>query len=79
MSTLSKHVLYYGTEAALPEQVELHAGPLSVLFEDGGLRFHEKAFECQGQIQSIPFIVAAPFSGARTESSFQRVVRRALG
>ena len=39
MPPLPKNVLYYGTEAALPEQVELQAGPLSVLFEDGGLRY----------------------------------------
>src|SRR5215510_10059818 len=41
--------------------------------KNAGLRFHEKAIECQDQIQSVPFIVVAPFSGARTESSFQRV------
>jgi len=39
MPPLPKNVLYYGTEAALPEQVELQAGPLSVLFEDGDLRY----------------------------------------
>ena len=39
MPPLPKNVLYYGTEAPLPEQVELHAGPLSVLFEDGDLRY----------------------------------------
>ena len=39
MPPLPKNVLYYGTEAALPEQVELRAGPLSVVFEDGGLRY----------------------------------------
>ena len=39
MPPLPKNVLYYGTEAALPEQVELWAGPLSVVFEDGGLRY----------------------------------------
>jgi D-apionolactonase len=39
MPPLPKNVLYYGTETALPEQVELQAGPLSVLFEDGDLRY----------------------------------------
>jgi hypothetical protein len=39
MTTLPKNVLYYGTETALPEQVQLQAGPLSVLFEDGDLRY----------------------------------------
>ena len=39
MPTLPKNVLYYGTDVPLPEQVELHAGPLSVLFEDGDLRY----------------------------------------
>ena len=39
MPTLPKNVLYYGTETALPEQVQLQAGPLSVLFEDGDLRY----------------------------------------
>jgi len=39
MPPLPKNVLYYGTEAELPEQVELRAGPLSVVFEDGGLRY----------------------------------------
>ena len=39
MPPLPKNVLYYGTEAALPEQVEFQAGPLSVLFEGGDLRY----------------------------------------
>ena len=39
MPTLPKNVLYYGTEAPLPEPLELNAGPLSVLFEDGDLRY----------------------------------------
>jgi len=39
MPPLPKNVLYYGTETPLPEQVELQAGPLSVLFEDGDLRY----------------------------------------
>ena len=39
MPPLPKNILYYGTEAELPEQVELRAGPLSVVFEDGGLRY----------------------------------------
>jgi D-apionolactonase len=39
MPPLPKNILYYGAEAALPEQVEFQAGPLSVLFEGGDLRY----------------------------------------
>jgi len=39
MPPLPKNVLYYGTETPLPEQLELQAGPLSVVFEDGDLRY----------------------------------------
>ena len=36
---LPKNVLYYGEEKPLPEQVSLQAGPLSVLYEEGDLRY----------------------------------------
>jgi len=39
MPSLPKNVLYYGTDVPLPEQVELHAGPLSVVSEAGDLRY----------------------------------------
>ena len=39
MPPFPKNVLYYGTEIPLPEQLELHAGPLSVTFEHGDLRY----------------------------------------
>jgi hypothetical protein len=36
---LSRNVLYYGKDDSLPEQIELRAGPLTMVFEDGGLRY----------------------------------------
>ena len=40
MSTkLSPPVLYYGKDTLLPEHKELRAGPLSLIFEDGDLRY----------------------------------------
>ena len=36
---LPKNVLYYGKDEPLPEQVALSAGPLSLLYEEGDLRY----------------------------------------
>lgn len=36
--TLNEHQILYGSNSPLPEQVHLHAGPLTALFEDGTLR-----------------------------------------
>ena len=36
--SLTPRQLYYGQDAPLPEQIPLRAGPLSLIFEDGGLR-----------------------------------------
>ena len=36
---LSKNVLYYGKEEPLPEQTALRAGPLSLMYEAGDLRY----------------------------------------
>ncbi len=36
---LSKNVLYYGKDEPLPERLELHAGPLSLMYEQGDLRY----------------------------------------
>jgi hypothetical protein len=36
---LSKQALYYGKDEPLPEQVELRAGPLSLVYEAGDLRY----------------------------------------
>ena len=36
---LPKNVLYYGKDEPLPEQVTLRAGPLSLVYEDGDLRY----------------------------------------
>lgn len=36
---LSKQVLYYGKDEPLPEQMELRAGPLSLVYEAGDLRY----------------------------------------
>jgi len=36
---LTRNVLYYGREQSLPEQVPLRAGPLSLVFEQGMLRY----------------------------------------
>ncbi len=36
---LPKRVLYYGVDAPLPERTELRAGPLSLVFEEGDLRY----------------------------------------
>jgi len=35
----AKNVLYYGAEEPCPDQVELHAGPLDMVFEAGDLRW----------------------------------------
>jgi hypothetical protein len=35
---LPKNVLYYGKDEPLPERVELRAGPLSLIYEEGDLR-----------------------------------------
>ncbi len=36
---LSKNVLFYGKEGPLPEQIPLRAGPLSLIYEGGDLRY----------------------------------------
>lgn len=36
---MHQNVLYYGSEAALPEQLQLRAGPLSLIYEAGDLRY----------------------------------------
>lgn len=36
---LSKSALYYGKDEPLPEQIELRAGPLSLVYEAGDLRY----------------------------------------
>ncbi len=36
---LTKAVMYYGKDEKLPEQVELHAGPLTLLYEPGNIRY----------------------------------------
>ena len=36
---LSKYVLYYGKDEPLPEQIPLSAGPLSLIYEAGDLRY----------------------------------------
>ncbi len=36
---LTRSVLYYGHEQALPEQIELRAGPLALTYEQGDLRY----------------------------------------
>jgi D-apionolactonase len=38
-ATLPQYVLYYGTDAPPPEQIALRAGPLSLIFESGDLRY----------------------------------------
>nr|MBC8254944.1 hypothetical protein [Ardenticatenia bacterium] len=35
----SKNVLYYGKDDPLPEQMRLRAGPLSLVYEEGDLRY----------------------------------------
>ena len=39
MSQLPPRVLYYGKDEPLPEQTQLRAGPLSMIFESGDLRY----------------------------------------
>ena len=39
MITVPKNVLYYGQEEALPEVIPLRAGPLSLAYENGDLRY----------------------------------------
>ncbi len=36
---LSQNALYYGKEDLLPEQIRLRAGPLSLIYEQGDLRY----------------------------------------
>lgn len=36
---LPKNVIYYGVDRALPEQIPLRAGPLSLVYEEGDLRY----------------------------------------
>jgi hypothetical protein len=36
---LSRNVLYYGKDEPLPEQIPLRAGPLSLIYEDGDVRY----------------------------------------
>ena len=36
---LPRNVLYYGKEAPLPEQLSLRAGPLTMIYENGDLRY----------------------------------------
>jgi hypothetical protein len=38
-SMLPKNVLYYGKEEPLPERIPLRAGPLSLIYEEGDLRY----------------------------------------
>lgn len=35
----TRHEIYYGKKETLPEQIEFHAGPLTMLFEQGDLRY----------------------------------------
>lgn len=37
--TLGRNILYYGSDNALPERVRLHAGPLTLEYENGDLRY----------------------------------------
>ncbi len=37
--SLSTNILYYGKENALPEQLPLRAGPLTMIYENGDLRY----------------------------------------
>ena len=37
--SLPRNVLYYGSESSLPTRTPLRAGPLSLFFEAGGLRY----------------------------------------
>jgi hypothetical protein len=39
MTMLPKNVLYYGKDEPLPEQVELRAGPLSLVYEESDVRY----------------------------------------
>ena len=39
MNQLPLRVLYYGKDEPLPEQIQLRAGPLSMIFESGDLRY----------------------------------------
>ena len=39
MNQLPRSVLYYGKDEPLPEQTQLRAGPLSMIFESGDLRY----------------------------------------
>ena len=39
MNQLPRSVLHYGKDEPLPEQTQLHAGPLSMIFESGDLRY----------------------------------------
>lgn len=37
--SISKNVIYYGREEPLPEKIALRAGPLSLIYENGDLRY----------------------------------------
>ena len=39
MNQLPRSVLHYGKDEPLPEQTQLRAGPLSMIFESGDLRY----------------------------------------
>ena len=39
MKVLSKNVIYHGREEPLPQRVALHAGPVSLFYEEGDLRY----------------------------------------
>lgn len=39
MTTAERNIIYYGSLEDLPEQTTLHAGPLTVVFEAGDLRY----------------------------------------
>jgi D-apionolactonase len=39
MNSLSPNMLYYGQQAELPERLPLRAGPVSLVFENGAIRY----------------------------------------
>ena len=39
MKVLTKNVIYHGREEPLPQRVALQAGPVSLFYEDGNLRY----------------------------------------
>ena len=48
MDILARNMMYYGREAALPERVQLRAGPLSLTLENGDLRWI-----CWGKAEAV--------------------------